>query len=136
MEPDGCSALEDPCSLLPLNRSFDVFDEDLVYDGLGPQFIYVAKNEASKVKASTRVYDASRSDTTAGAFVPMPRDADFSSEGFSLVGIPAAPQFRSTLRIYDVTGQSNVEYDSTQTTPASHSTGGRGNSRTRLRMPS
>jgi uncharacterized repeat protein (TIGR01451 family) len=112
MEPNGCGALEDPCSPPPLNRLFDAFDEQFVIDGLGPQFIFIARAQADVLRMSTRVYDASKSATTAGAFVPMPWDEDFEPESLSLVGIPAAPEFRSTLRIYDLSGVdgSEVEY--------------------------
>ncbi|HEV7767790.1 MAG TPA: hypothetical protein VGQ76_22495 [Thermoanaerobaculia bacterium] len=108
--PIACGPVEDPCSFPPLNQLFDASD-DLVFDGVGPQFVYVGKDDASKVKMVTRVYDATKNETTAGAFVPTARNDDFSSEGFSLIAIPVAPQFRSTLRIYDATGADNREVD-------------------------
>jgi len=104
MEPSGCGPIEDPCSPPPLNRMFDVRDEDLIISDFGAQFLYVLSGDASKLKISTRVYDASKADETAGAFIPTARDEDFSVEGFSLIGIPVAPTFRSTLRIYDYAG--------------------------------
>jgi len=104
IEPAGCGAIEDPCSYPPVNQMFDVRDEDLIISDFGAQFLYVGSEGASKLKVSTRVYDASKAEETAGAFIPTARDEDFSVEGFSLIGIPVAPQFRSTLRIYDYDG--------------------------------
>lgn len=111
MAPDGCGGLEDPCARPPLNRAFDAFDEDLVVPVWGPQFLYVAKEHLENVRVSTRVYDASKSEATAGAFVPMPRDDDFSERGFSIVGVPVAAQFRSMLRIYDASGTEDGKVD-------------------------
>lgn len=111
MEPDGCGAIEDPCSLPPLNRLFNAFDEQLVIEGLGPQIIFIAREQADVLRLSTRVYDATKSATTAGAFVPMPWDEDFEPESLSLVGIPVAPEFRATLRIYDLSGVDGGEVE-------------------------
>jgi Domain of unknown function DUF11 len=104
LSTNGCGRGESPCLPPPLNRLFDAAAEDLVHARIGAQFLYVGRADASKVKLATRVYDASKSDTTAGAFIPMARDEDFSTEGFSLIAIPVAPEFRSTLRLYDATG--------------------------------
>ena len=113
LSASGCGGLEDPCSPPPLNRLFDAAAEDLVFDTLGPQFLYVGREDAAKVKLATRVYDVSKSVTTAGAFIPMARDEDFSTEGFSLIAIPVAPQFRSTLRLYDATGAAGRDVELT-----------------------
>ncbi len=100
MVPDGCGSLEDPCAPPPVNRLFDLRKE-FHPDEFGSQFLYVAREDAAKLKVATRVYDASKSGETAGAFIPSARDEDFSAEGFSLIAIPAGPEFRSTLRIYE-----------------------------------
>ena len=97
--PSDCGTQVDPCSLPPLRRVFDAAEDDLLSRGTGPQFLYVRREDASKVTFTTRVYDSSKSETTAGAFIPMARKDDFSTEGLSLFGIPVAPEFRSTLRI-------------------------------------
>ncbi|HET8799355.1 MAG TPA: hypothetical protein VFO89_16825, partial [Thermoanaerobaculia bacterium] len=102
-EPTGCGGLEDPCALPPLNRLFDAHREELVYDSLGPQFVYVHRTDASKLRFASRVYDASKSGQTAGAFVPIARDDDFAEE-IAIIGIPVAPQYRSMLRLYDYAG--------------------------------
>jgi hypothetical protein len=99
----ACGPIEDPCGYPPLNQLFDA-SEDLLFDGQGPQFVYVGSAGASKLKMATRVYDASKNGTTAGAFIPMARDEDFSSGGFSLIAIPVAEAFRATLRLYDANG--------------------------------
>jgi hypothetical protein len=108
--PTACGPVEDPCSFPPLHMLFDAA-EDLVFEENGPQFVYVGKEDASKLKMVTRVYDASKSATTAGAFVPTARNADFSAQGFSLIAIPVAPESRSTLRIYDAAATDGGEVE-------------------------
>lgn len=98
--PDGCGGLEDPCARPPVNKLFDIRNE-FYADEFGSQFLYVAREDAAKLKVATRVYDASKSGETAGAFIPSARDDDFSAEGFSLIAIPVGTEFRSTLRIYE-----------------------------------
>ncbi|HYC92794.1 MAG TPA: BatD family protein [Thermoanaerobaculia bacterium] len=105
MDPEGCGGREDPCSLPPVQRAFDVRDEDLIVSIGTAQFIYVKREQAHLLRVTTRVYDSARDTETAGAFVPSARDEDFSPNGFSLLGIPVAPQFRSTLRVYDYDGR-------------------------------
>lgn len=99
--PSGCGPVEDPCQYPALHALLDAREEDLIVDRSGSQFVYVRGEHADKLRAATRVYDASRETETAGAFVPSPRDDDFSADGFSLLAVPVAPQFRSMLRIYD-----------------------------------
>ena len=110
-DPSGCGGLEDPCQPPPLLKPFDLRRESLIWGDFPAQFIYVRKPDAKKLIVSTRVYDASKNTETAGAFVPTARDEDFSAEGFTLVGIPVAPQFRSMLRVYDSTGSAGEEVE-------------------------
>jgi hypothetical protein len=105
--PAGCGPIEDPCAPPPIGATFDPRDEDFLV-GTSAQFIYVDREHASDVHASTRVYDATKTQETAGAFVPTARDADFSSTGFTLVGIPSGTQQRITLRIYDRDARKNA----------------------------
>ncbi|HEX7153609.1 MAG TPA: hypothetical protein VF618_19125 [Thermoanaerobaculia bacterium] len=105
MYPGGCGGLEDPCSPPPLQRAFDAREENLVIGSGTAQFIYVTRQYADFFRVNTRVYDSARDTETAGAFVPSARDDDFSPNGVSLLGIPVAPQFRSTLRVYDYDGR-------------------------------
>jgi hypothetical protein len=102
--PEGCGPVEDPCSRPPLQRAFDVRDEDLIVSIGTAQFIYVKRDQAHLLRVNTRVYDSARETETAGAFVPSARDEDFSPAGVALLGIPVAPQFRSMLRVYDYDG--------------------------------
>lgn len=104
VEPDGCGGLEDPCARPPLQRAFDMRDEDFIISSGTAQFIYVKGEQAHRFRVNTRVYDSARDTETAGAFVPSARDDDFSADGFALLGIPVAPQFRSMLRVYGYDG--------------------------------
>jgi Domain of unknown function DUF11 len=107
MDPRGCGR-EDPCSPPPLQRQFDIWDEPLIVANVPAQFLYIAREQAHLFHVTTRVYDASREGETAGAFIPSPRDADFSPSGFSLIGIPVAPEYRTTLRIYNYDGRDHA----------------------------
>ncbi|HEX2835387.1 MAG TPA: hypothetical protein VHW00_20415 [Thermoanaerobaculia bacterium] len=102
--PYGCGPIEDPCSPPPAGVMFDVHQEDLLYESLESQFIYVPHTAPQMLQLSTRVYDASKAQNTAGAFVPTARDEDFSPHGFTLIGVPWSPEFRSMLRIYEYDG--------------------------------
>ncbi len=51
-----------------------------------------------------RFRDLSRQATTAGTQLPMPRDTEFRSTGFSLLNVPIEEGFRQTLRIYELDG--------------------------------
>ncbi|HEX6097832.1 MAG TPA: hypothetical protein VF432_16015 [Thermoanaerobaculia bacterium] len=107
--PTGCGGREDPCSPPPLKRAFDMRQQDFIVTQGPAQFVYVDKAHAHQFHVSTRVYDSAREEETAGAFVPSPRDEDFSAEGFALIGIPVAGQFRSMLRIYDYDARDAAE---------------------------
>jgi hypothetical protein len=102
--PEGCGPVEDPCAYPPQNHVFDAFEQTIV-TGDDPQFVYVPKQDAAKVSLATRVYDASKSETTAGAFVPTARDGDFREDPFSLIAVPSGARFRSTLRLYEYDGR-------------------------------
>lgn len=104
MVPSGCGPLEDPCGWPPLHREFDAFGEDLALEDAPPHFLYYRNTGSDRVRLVTRVFDATKNETTAGAFVPMARDEDFSAAGFTLLAVPNAPQFRSMLRIYEANG--------------------------------
>jgi hypothetical protein len=108
-DPSGCGGREDPCATPPLKRAFDMRQQDFIVTQGHAQFIYVDKPHAHQFHVTTRVYDANREDETAGAFVPSARDEDFSEDGFALIGIPVATQFRSALRIYDYDAHEGAE---------------------------
>jgi len=62
----------------------------------------VERGRADDVAFTLRSRDTSRQFETWGTVVPVVRQADLYARRFSLVDIPADPQFRALLRIYDV----------------------------------
>lgn len=78
--------------LVALDRS------DAVIGTLG----IVERGRANDVAFTLRSRDTSRQFETWGTAVPVVREADLYARRFSLVDIPADPQFRALLRIYDV----------------------------------
>jgi hypothetical protein len=105
--PAGC----EPCppSGLPLRRPFDVYEYGVagfLRNGIG-QFLYVHAADEAKLHLNSRVYDVSRTAQTAGSEIPIPRGNDFTSAPVSLLGIPVAPQYRHTLRVYDLGAHQN-----------------------------
>jgi hypothetical protein len=89
--------------------------------GLG-HIIYVRPADEPNLHINSRVYDVSRSEQTAGAEIPIVREREFRSTRVSLVGIPVAPQYRHTLRVYalDAQGSEPVRvsvYAGDETTP-------------------
>jgi hypothetical protein len=89
----------------------------------GPaQFLYVRQSEEAKVHINARVFDLSRATETAGSEVPIVRERDFRSTTIALIGIPIAPHYRHTLRIYDLEGRNGARvairlYANDETTP-------------------
>lgn len=97
------------CPLLPklLHTPFDVYGSNVagfVGGGLG-QFVYLREADEPKLHLNARVFDVSRAAETAGSEIPIVREHDFTSGTISLLGIPVAPQYRHTLRIYDLDGR-------------------------------
>jgi hypothetical protein len=104
IQPVGC----EPCppSVLPVRRPFDVYGQGLagfLPNGIG-QFLYVHPADEAKLHLNARVYDVARTAETAGSEIPIARGNDFTSSPVSLLGIPVAPQYRHTLRVYDLDG--------------------------------
>jgi len=54
------------------------------------------------------VWDVSRETETAGSEVPIVREHRFSAAAQSILGIPVAPQYRHTLRVYDFDGRTGT----------------------------
>lgn len=77
-------------------------------DATGGQFLYARPDDMSKLDVSSRVYDLARLEETAGSEIPIPREDDFVARTISLLGIPVAPQYRQTLRIYDFEGRAGA----------------------------
>ncbi|MBV9493861.1 MAG: hypothetical protein JOZ54_06420 [Acidobacteria bacterium] len=95
-----CGPVEDPCIRPILNQSFHPLG-DLIKATAGPQFVYIGKADADKLTMTTQVRNTRESLLTAGAFLPMARDAAFSPNGFALISVSTWGPFRATLRIYD-----------------------------------
>lgn len=93
---------------LPLNRPFNARLIPAYGFGGWPngQFFYVLAGDESKIRINSRVYDVARLQETAGSEIPIAREHDFVARPISLLGIPVAPQFRHTLRVYGFDGQS------------------------------
>ena len=100
--PGPCDRIIVLCPGLPLNQPFDAgpqFVNDLTVPG--GQFVYVRDVNEDKIRFNMRVYDVSRLTETAGAEIPIVREHEFTSGTITLLGIPSAPQYRHTLRVYE-----------------------------------
>jgi hypothetical protein len=88
----------------------------------GGQFIYVAEADEARVQLNARVWDVAREAQTAGSEIPIVREREFTSSTIVLLGIPVAPHYRHTLRVYDFEGRSGARvgirvYADDETTP-------------------
>ncbi len=88
----------------------------------GGQFIYVAEADEARVQLNSRVWDRARETLTAGSEIPIVREREFTSSTIVLLGIPVAPHYRHTLRVYDFDGRSGARvgirvYADHETTP-------------------
>jgi hypothetical protein len=88
----------------------------------GGQFIYVAEADEARVQLNARVWDVAREAQTAGSEIPIVREREFTSSTIVLLGIPVAPHYRHTLRVYDFDGRSGARvgirvYADSETTP-------------------
>ncbi|HYO75186.1 MAG TPA: hypothetical protein VE010_01885 [Thermoanaerobaculia bacterium] len=93
----------------PLRQPFNAYDLGLgrLAGALG-QFVYLPAEQEPLFHMNARVYDVSRSEQTAGAEIPIVRDEDFAAGPVSIVGIPVAPHYRHTLRVYDLDGRNGA----------------------------
>jgi hypothetical protein len=99
--PRGCDI--DPlriCEPLPLNRPFRLEQYAATTDFGGGQFLYYHASDEPLLHLNSRVHDVSRETETAGSEIPLAREEDFTAGTISLIGIPVAPQYRQTLRVY------------------------------------
>ncbi len=108
IQPHPCEYILFHCyaSLPPVGVAFDPSEMEFLMDPLGQsnggsQFFYVRASNEAKLRLSSRVYDSSRESDTAGASIPIAREADFASHSISILGIPVRSQYRYTLRVYD-----------------------------------
>ena len=77
-------------------------------DDTGGQFLYTRREDRDKLDVNSRVFDLARLEETAGSEIPVPREEDFVPRTISLLGIPVAPQYRHTLRVYDFEGKAGA----------------------------
>ncbi|HEX8252137.1 MAG TPA: hypothetical protein VF846_03230 [Thermoanaerobaculia bacterium] len=93
---------------LPINVPFDASTFLTPRNNSIGQFIYVRASDEAKLSMNSRVWDASREAQTAGAGIPTVREHKFRSTTQAIVGIPVAPHYRHTLRVYDFDGRSGT----------------------------
>jgi hypothetical protein len=93
----------------PLRQPFDLRARGLVGASPNGQFLIVRQADASKVRINSRVYDAARQTLTAGSEIPIAREHEFTSGSQSILGIPVAPHYRHTLRVYDLEGREGAQ---------------------------
>ncbi len=125
IHPVGCEPCVIPPTGPPVRRPFNVYEEGVAGffpNGIG-QFLYVRTADEAKLHLNARVYDVSRTEQTAGSEIPIARGNDFTDQPVSLLGIPVAPQYRHTLRIYDLDGHQGGQvllqvYEDGRTTPS------------------
>lgn len=127
MAPTNCTFSPIPeCfpAFPPLRRQFDPRAFGMIVEDALPvgQFVYVRAEDFDKVHVNGRIYDVSRAGETAGAEMPIVREDAFTSEIITLMPVPTAPEFRQTLRIYDLDGRNGTRvrirvYANGETTP-------------------
>ncbi|HEX6642922.1 MAG TPA: hypothetical protein VF215_17530, partial [Thermoanaerobaculia bacterium] len=129
LHPNGCEQIVVLCPTSPFLRTgipFDLGETHLVGAGLG-EFVIVRSQDAPQISINSRVWDASRIAETAGSEIPIPRDDDFTAGTIVLLGIPVAPQYRHTLRVYDLEGHGGARvairiFTNGETTPRTSTT--------------
>lgn len=62
-------------------------------------------SKGSRMGASLRVRDLSRQAHSHGVEIPVVRLSEFTNDRVALLGVPADPRFRKTLRIYSMSGR-------------------------------
>ncbi|HYC61460.1 MAG TPA: hypothetical protein VEK79_18035 [Thermoanaerobaculia bacterium] len=91
-----------PIGMDPILQPFDL--AELLADGGLGQF-FISALDTSKINANMRVWDETRQTQTAGSEIPLAREDDFTSGTLHILGIPIAPHYRHTLRVYDLDGR-------------------------------
>lgn len=108
IKPHPCDSVITLCPGTPLNRPYDGRFHVTTSAERGGQFVYFPATVEEKIHLNARVYDVSKLTETAGAEIPIPRDDEFTSGTIALLNIPVAPQFRHTLRVYDLDGSASA----------------------------
>lgn len=73
--------------------------DQVLYNGTPGRFLFVPRNEVSRMSANLRVYDSSRTEANFGTEIPVVRESEFRSH-ITLLGIPRHPRFRTKVRLY------------------------------------
>lgn len=72
--------------------------------------LYVPSHVANRVSFSSRVLEVTRRAQPTGFAVPVVRETEYFETPVVLPGIPAGPSVRSSLRIYDPSGQGGERF--------------------------
>jgi hypothetical protein len=96
--PRQCNA---PDPLTPLRLPYaEAVPLRVVMSGTPGRFIYVPEGELHRLSLNLRVQDVTRAALNFGTEMPIVRERDFQTNRIVLLGVPADPRFRNTLRIY------------------------------------
>lgn len=117
IRPHPCEFISITCYIgpYPLRRQFDAYHQTILppVDDFDPgaRFVYVRAEDRDKLHVNARVYNENARGRTAGSEIPIVHDEELTTETITLLGIPAGPQYRQTLRVYDTreTAEANVE---------------------------
>ena len=115
--PNGITLAPWPCPpgqacppVIPLTRTLNPGESLLSLppffqapDANPSRLLFVSRDEADRLSVHLRLFDRSRSQSDAGAEIPVVREGDLFSSTLQLNGIPLSAAFRSMLRIYDLT---------------------------------
>jgi hypothetical protein len=75
-------------------------------NGAPGRFVFAPVDAVGSLPMNLRVFDVTRADENFGTEIPIVRESQFATNVFTLVGVPADPRFRNTLRIYsDMPGE-------------------------------
>jgi hypothetical protein len=90
---------QDP-SWFPIDGRQEVILDYWSLPGTPGRFIYLPSDRAGDLSLQLRVYDTSRDATNFGTQIPVVHEDEMRSDRIALLGVPADPHFRNTLRIY------------------------------------
>ena len=81
-------------------------ESDFLNNGKPGLFLLIPKSDPD-IQANLRVYDETRDAMNFGTELPVVHEEDFTLDPILLLGVPADPRFRNTLRVY-ATGPTTV----------------------------
>jgi hypothetical protein len=103
--PARCVYVSDSPCFLASRQPLDFRQTAFVWPNRSAQFVYMRASDESKFHLNARVYDVSRQTETAGTEMPLPREREFTADRIMLLNIPVRPEYRHTLRVYDLDGR-------------------------------